>query len=84
MSETANKPPPSAPDLVAADSSKKSPMRPVKNVQEDQSAYDRLQIKFMTVDRNYETLKQLTRKGNLKLASLKSSWAKWHGTNCCS
>ena len=30
-----------------------------------QTSYDALKLKYMTVDRNYETLKQLTRKGRV-------------------
>lgn len=30
-----------------------------------QQSYDLLQMKYLTADRNYETLKQLTRKGNM-------------------
>jgi hypothetical protein len=29
------------------------------------TSYDALKLKYMTVDRNYETLKELTRKGTL-------------------
>ena len=34
--------------------------------QQQQPSYDMLQMKYLTVDRNYETLKQLTRKGKKK------------------
>ena len=37
------------------------PVSPVKT--SSQQGYDELKLKYLTVDRNYETLKQLTRKG---------------------
>ena len=33
----------------------------------NQQTYDQLKLKFLTTDRHYETLKQLTRKGDWKL-----------------
>ena len=33
------------------------------------TSYDALKLKYMTVDRNYETLKELTRKGMFRVQS---------------
>lgn len=57
-------PPPPAPDSdhhhaagLAGDTAQQQ--------QQQQPSYDMLQMKYLTADRNYETLKQLTRKGIL-------------------
>ena len=57
--------PPSAPGAVAAEPKQKSGQPQVngQQQQQQQASYDMLQMKYLTVDRNYETLKQLTRKG---------------------
>lgn len=61
MSENRRRvPPPPAPDHAAGDIAQ----------QQQQPSYDMLQMKYLTVDRNYENLKQLTRKGKNQVVSL--------------
>lgn len=48
-----------------------SPTKQSSQPPQQQQGYDQLQIKYLTVDRNYETLKSLTRKGKPEILQQK-------------
>lgn len=61
------RPPPVSPIAIQQDTPNGSSSETKQQVGLQQDVpYDVLQMKYLTVDRNYETLKQLTRKGNLE------------------
>ena len=68
MSAVERRPPPAAPDSPnkkLSQNAKPSSSSPAVEQKSGQMTYDLLQMKYLTVDRNYENLKQLTRKGKL-------------------
>ncbi len=63
MSNNRRNAPPLPPGDGQVSPAKHSSQQQQQQQQQQQPGYDLLQMKYLTVDRNYETLKNLTRKG---------------------